>query len=140
MSQLAGEGYMILKPDSHGLYAARRRIRDVIGNLQLPTDEADSLLIAVGEAISNAYRHGAPNPDTDLIRLSWRRDLAGLAITIKDDGNGFVAGPHFCPSDGHGSLARGIELMRACADDVRLISDNGAKVVLHKRVRLLPEK
>jgi two-component sensor histidine kinase len=134
------EGYMVLRPDSRGLFAARERIRCVTEGLRLPPDEADHLLIAVGEAISNAFRHGTPDPSTDLIRLSWRQGVKGLVVTIKDDGNGFRADSQPCASERPGSLARGIELMRACTDDVRLISDNGAKVVLRKRVKLLPER
>jgi len=139
MRKASGEGYMVLRPDPHGLHAARERIRGVIGELRLPSDEADRFLIAVGEAISNAYRHGTPDPNTDLIRLGWRHDMGRLVITIKDNGDGFHADPPFCPSGRPGSLAGGIELMRACADDVRLISDDGGKVVLHKRVKLIPE-
>jgi two-component sensor histidine kinase len=133
------EGYMVLRPDSRGLSAARERIRCVTEGMRLPPDEADCLLIAVGEAISNAYRHGTPDPSTDLIRLSWHQGVEGLVVTIKDDGNGFPTKPQRCASERSGSLARGIELMRACADDVRLISDNGGKVVLRKRVKLVPE-
>ena len=137
MHRASCEGYIVLKPDSYGLYAARQRIRGVTEELRLPKDQADSLLIAVGEAVSNAYRHGAPNPTIDLIRLSWRHDVSGLVVTIKDDGNGFGKNPRFCPSDRPGSLARGLELMRACVDEVRFISDRGGTVVLRKRIKLL---
>ena len=134
------EGYMVLRPDSRGLYAAREKMRCVTEGLCLPPHEADCLLIAVGEAISNAYRHGTPDPSTDLIRLSWRHGVEGLIVTIKDDGNGFRAKPQSGASERPGSLARGIELMRACADDVHLSSGKGAKVVLRKRVKLVPDQ
>ena len=130
------EGFVVLKPNSNGLYAAREQVRCVANGLCISPDDADYLLIEVGEAISNAYRHGSPNPATDLIRLSWHKDTSGLIITIKDNGRGFSAAQHLCASKRSGALARGIELMRACADDVHLISDNGAKVVLRKQVKL----
>ncbi len=133
------EGYMVLRPDSRGLYAARERIRSVAEGLRIPRDEADHLLIAVGEAISNAYRHGTPDPSVHVIRLSWRQGVEGLVVTIKDDGNGFGGNRQPCATERPGNLARGIELMRTCTDEVRLFSDKGAKVVLYKRVRLVPE-
>ena len=139
MRKARDNGCMILSPDSRGLYAARHRIRGIARELRLAHDEADRLLIAVGEAVSNAYRHGTPNPTTDLIRLSWHQDPIGLVITIKDDGCGFDDNPRLSLSERPGSLARGLELMRACVDEVHLISDKGGKVVLRKRVRLLPE-
>jgi len=108
--------------------------------LCIPPDEADCLLIAVGEAISNAYRHGTPDPTTNVIRLSWRHDMGNLRITVKDSGSGFHAKQPSCASERLGSLGLGIGLMRACTDNVHLSSNNGARVVLHKRVKLLPEQ
>jgi anti-sigma regulatory factor (Ser/Thr protein kinase) len=130
------EGHMVLSPDSRGLYAARERIRSVTQGLRLASEEADHLLIAVGEAISNAYRHGTPDPSVHVIRLSWHHGDEGLVVTIKDDGRGFRPNPQ---PRRPGNLARGIELMRTCADEVHMFSDEGTKVVLHKRVKLIPD-
>lgn len=131
-------GYMVLRPDSRGLCAAREQMRCVAAGLAIPPDEADYLLIAVGEAISNAFRHGTPDPSRNSIRLSWRRGVDALVVTIEDDGDGFDAGHPSSNSERPGATARGIELMRACADEVHLLTEGGAKVVLYKRVRLVP--
>ena len=98
MFNAAIEGFVVLKPNSNGLYAAREQIRCVANGMCISPDDADYLLIAVGEAISNAYRHGSPNPATDLIRLSWHQDTSGLIITIKDNGRGFSAAQRLCAS------------------------------------------
>lgn len=132
-------GYMVLRPDPQGLRAAREQMRRVAQGLHITSDDTDRLLIAVGEAISNAYRHGSTRRSTDVIRLSWNHDTEGIVVTIQDDGCGFRVDPTLCESEPSGKLARGIELMRACADEVHLLSDGGAKVVLRKRVKLLPE-
>lgn len=140
MIDVRNEGYLTLRPDSQGLSAARGRIRELVRQLQLPEDEAASILIAVGEAISNAYRHGTRNPNCDLIRLSWHHTISDLVVTVKDDGRGFTNRSRFCPTEHHGSLAHGIEIMRAGTDEVRFFFDQGAKVVLRKRVRLVSDE
>jgi len=126
---------MVLRPDSRGLCAAREQIRRVAKGLHIPPDEADYLLIAVGEAVSNAFRHGTPDPSRNLIRLSWHHGVDALVVMIKDDGDGFDANSTSSGSERFGATARGIELMRACADEVYLLTEGGGKVVLHKRVR-----
>lgn len=134
----SSEGYMILRPNSRGLCAARGRMRDLFVRLRLADDDAGGLLIAVGEAISNAYLHGTPDRKSDLIRLGWTCSGDRMVITVKDSGNGFGDGPRFCPSDRRGSLARGIELMRAGVDEVVFFEEHGAKVVLIKRLNNVP--
>lgn len=138
MIQTHNEGYMTLRPDSQGLSAARGRIRELVRQLQLPEDEAAGLLIAVGEAISNAYRHGTSNPNCDLIRLSWRHTVGDLEVTIRDDGRGVPRNLWGGSLDRQSPLAHGIEIMRVGADEVRFFYDQGLKVVLRKRVQLMP--
>ena len=139
MIQLHNEGYMTLRPDPQGLSAARGRIRELVRRLQLPEDEAAGILIAVGEAISNAYRHGTRNPDRDLIRLSWQHTVTDLVVTVKDDGKGLSRGSRQRTWAHPNSLAHGIEMMRAGTDEVRFFYDRGTKVVLRKRVRIMHE-
>lgn len=134
---ILNEGFMVLRPDPPGLSAARGRIRDIIEGLRLSEDEAAGVLIAVGEAISNACLHGSMNPDCDLIRLSWRCSASDLVVIVRDNGRSFANGLRLCPSEHRGMLARGIELMRAGTDEVGFSFDDGAKVVLRKRVRLV---
>jgi len=110
-------------------------MRAVFRNLRLAEDDAGGLLIAVGEAMSNAYLHGTPDRGSDLIRLGWNWTGRELIVTVRDNGNGCGNGERLCPSDSRGSLARGVELMRTGADQVVFFDDNGANVVLIKRPR-----
>ena len=48
MRKASSRGYMILRPDSRGLHAARGRMREVFMQLRLTEDNAGGLLIAVG--------------------------------------------------------------------------------------------
>jgi two-component sensor histidine kinase len=113
-------------------------MRDLFEKLRLADDDAGGLLIAVGEAISNAYLHGTPDRKSDVIRLGWTWSGDRMVITVKDSGSGFGNGPRFCPADRRGSLARGVELMRAGVDEVVFFEDHGAKVVLIKRINNTP--
>ena len=138
MCALPIAGYIMLRPDPRGLRAARERVRDLLGKLEFGEDESARLLIAVGEAISNAYLHGSPDRPRDLIRLGWETTGRELVITIRDNGDGFGTGRTHCPIGDRGRLARGLELMRAGADEVGFAFDTGGKVVLRKRVNLIP--
>lgn len=127
-------GDMTLRPNSQGLYKARGQVRDMLRQLDLSEDDRDHFLIAVGEAISNAYLHGSTDPRFDRINVSWKWAGDQVMITIKDNGNGFSTGLKFCPSEHRGSLVRGVELMRGGADEVGFSYNNGAQVVLTKRL------
>jgi anti-sigma regulatory factor (Ser/Thr protein kinase) len=99
-------------------------------------DDLLGLLIAVGEALSNAYTHGTPLPDRNLIHLGWR--LAGevLTVTVKDEGAGFkpYEAPS-CPATAYTLRGIGIRLMREYVDDVHFEFDDGLRAVLTKNVR-----
>ncbi len=127
-------GNMSLVPNSRGLYRARGRMRDMLRQLDLSQDEQDHLLIAVGEAISNAYLHGTTDPRFDRIEVAWRWANDEIAITIRDNGSKFSTGLRFCPSGHRGVLARGIELMRAGTDELGFSYSDGARVELVKRL------
>lgn len=126
-------GAMTLRPNSQGLYRARSRVRGVLRELDLSEDDRDRLLIAVGEAISNAYLHGTHDPRFDSIRVAWTWANGRIMMTVKDNGSGFSKEMRIYPSE-RGLLARGIELMRAGVDEVGFSHDDGATVVLTKRL------
>ncbi len=130
-------GHMVVRAESDGLAAARAWIRDVAYELNLSEDQATDLLIAAGEAISNAYLYGTPNPAENFIYLDWCYDGGVLSITIRDEGKGFSSSKqvrkHHCPTVFRGN---GIELMRCSVDEVYLNDCGGASVTLKKRTPL----
>ena len=122
-------GVMVIRPESPGLSAARRHIHTVAAELGFPGERVVDLDLAVGEAVSNAYVHGSLDRATDLIHVSWHFADDVLTVTVEDDGDGFV--PEVVRR-GEACRGYGLNVMRACVDDVDFHSDGGAKVVLRK--------
>lgn len=134
MCALQNAGNMTLAPDSKGLYLARAKVRDLLRRLSLDQDDRDHLLIAVGEAISNAYLHGTADPQSGRIVVTWIWADDRVTFTISDSGSRFRAGLPFRPSGHRGALARGVELMLAGTDELGFSYNGGARVELVKRL------
>ena len=123
-------GLMVIRPESPGLSAARQRIRTVAVELGFAGERVVDLELAVGEAVSNAYVHGGLSSGTDLIHVSWHFADDALTVTIKDGGDGF-APEAVRREDTRGGY--GLNVMRACVDEVDFHRDGGTKVVLRKQ-------
>lgn len=131
----AHTGQIVVKPEPHGLASARRAILSVAKELALDDDDTMDILIAVGEALSNAYRHGTTDPNSDLIHVSWHFANNIITVAVKDGGPGCCL--HETTPDEkqtNSACGYGIRLMRKCVDDVRFEWNDGGKVVLTKRL------
>lgn len=129
-------GQIVVKPEPRGLASARQEILSVARELAFDDDDTTDLLIAVGEALSNAYRHGTSDPNSDLIHISWQFANNVMTVVVKDDGPGCCL--HESASDREKAdlmCGRGIRLMRECVDGVHFEWNDGGKVVLTKRLR-----
>ena len=129
-------GQLTFRPESLGLYAARRSMWQLARELELGADETMDLVMAVGEAISNAFLYGSPDKTTNLIYLGWHFAGDMLTVTVKDCGPGFK---HYTIEPGHDDSTKfrgnGISLMHQCVDCVHFDLDDGTTVVLKKRTR-----
>jgi len=126
-------GQMIIRPEQTGLSTARRRIRDIAKRLDLNQDETENLLLAFGEALSNAYRYGCPDHESNLIQVSWYVEDGSIAVIVRDDGAGFdVSHSESSSRRTNNSLGCGICLMRASVDEVNFDFEEGEKVTLKK--------
>jgi len=79
---------------------ARRRIRPRLRELGYPEDATDELLVAVGEAMTNAVLHGAPGPGSpaaDDITVTLRTDAASCVIEVTSPKTGWAVNPATCP-------------------------------------------
>jgi anti-sigma regulatory factor (Ser/Thr protein kinase) len=132
--ELGRSGHMTVKPNSMGLWAARSQVGQVAHELSLPAEDAADLLLAVGEALSNAYLHGSPNHATNLILVGWRFAGEVLTVTVKDEGGGFRPREAASLVGAAGLRGRGLRLMRQSVDEVHFEFDGGTRVVLRKRV------
>lgn len=96
--------------DPHVLRHIRRAFRRLAHDLGLDQERSEGLLVAVGEAVSNAIQHaylGSGGP----IFLRARREGSMLVIEIEDRGRWRQSG---------GRRGHGLELMRALTDGVHV--------------------
>jgi anti-sigma regulatory factor (Ser/Thr protein kinase) len=109
----------------------------VARKLAFDDGETMDILIAVGEALSNAYRHGTLDPTSGLIYLGWRFAGDVLTVTVKDEGPGFVPrGERASVTGGPIAGGHGISLMCRSMDEVEFRSEDGVRVVLRKRLKV----
>jgi anti-sigma regulatory factor (Ser/Thr protein kinase) len=134
LDAIAFSGEMVVRTETMGLSAARNRIVSVARGLQFSREEVDDVLLAVGEAVTNAYVHGTPEPGTSLIYLGWHCDGDVLTVTVRDEGFNEHNANHVPLSRQHVKLlGQGIQLMRRVMDDVDIHFDGGATVILKKQ-------
>lgn len=96
--------------DPHVLQHIRRTLRRLAQDLDLDQERSDGLLVAVGEAVSNAIEH-AYLGSVGTITLRARREGPMLLIEIEDRGRWRRPG---------GRRGHGLELMRALTDSVHV--------------------
>lgn len=114
---------------------ARSRVADVVESLALGATESHDVMVAVGEALANAIKHGcACNPQ---MRITVKC-IAGpyrLAIDISDPGAGFsLSGVREPSPESLTEGGMGIHMMRRSMDQVLFSFDAGTTVRLVKFV------
>lgn len=113
-------------PELIGL--VRRRVAEHARTLAFGEDDVDALVLAVGEACSNAVLYGGVGVPTPHVRVTCALPTPGcLQIDIQNQGNGFhpnlaVLSSLPAPAD-FATHGRGFALMRALVDDVQVMSD-----------------
>ena len=113
----------------------RARVRKFAGYMAFAPDELDDICIAVGEACTNAVKHGH-NPLHPHFGVRLERHPDALRVLISDSGPGFDPANACPPREGDlCECGRGIMCMRGMMDEVvfhRL--DPGTRVELVKYV------
>lgn len=89
------------------------------------------VLVAVGEAASNAVEHAVRGAGRNVeLEVTARTTGTGLALTVRDNGRWYVTPPSARGSRGHGS-----KLMRAFVDTVTITpTPQGTTVEMHKEL------
>ncbi len=102
----------------------RRVVLDALQEHEVAEDVICDIQIAVGEALTNAYRHGSPVKGESKIKLRCMVCSKAMVIEIMDEGNPFdpcaVSIPDPAKLKDHGM---GIYLMRQAMDVVEFNSD-----------------
>ena len=102
-------------PDEVG--AARGALRAWLTDNEVPHQQAEDVLLAVGEACTNAVEHAYPAERPDTADFTVEGKIAGrdLSVSVTDHGAWRIPNPTADPFRG-----RGLVLMRAVMDEVRL--------------------
>ncbi|MHB9036111.1 MAG: ATP-binding protein [Armatimonadota bacterium] len=114
---------------------ARCRVEDVVKSMPFTRSESQDILIAVGEAIANAIRHGCLCNPEHRISVKCVAGPRRLSVDITDPGAGFL--PDIVPDHKPDSLLEGgmgIYMMRQLVDDVLFKFDGTTTVRLVKHV------
>jgi anti-sigma regulatory factor (Ser/Thr protein kinase) len=115
----------------------RSFVGDFMTQAEIAEDIADEILMAVGEVVANACRHGLRTVGVGEVDLRCEMRDAHVVITVTDDGHGFDVSsviqtgvPDLLSSGG-----RGFFLMRQLMDRVDVDSSAaGTTVVLERKV------
>ncbi|MEV1174449.1 ATP-binding protein [Nonomuraea sp. NPDC049784] len=129
-----------LPRDAASVPLTRQMLDGTLRSLGVDPQVRDDIELMLTEACSNVIRHAEPSDDYT-VSATVHDHLC--VIKVIDAGNGFAAdkdpnkivAPE--PSAEHG---RGLQIMRALADDIRFVNrhENGAVVCLEKRLRYAP--
>lgn len=119
--------------DARNAHDMRAFVADFLHSVEVPEHISDEILMAVGEVVANACRHGRRPARPGEVAMSCDISDASVTITVSDEGQGFdvdaVLGdraPDLLSPGG-----RGFFLMRQLMDSVDVESDrNGTTVIL----------
>ena len=119
--------------DPRNAHDMRAFVADFLNEVEVPEHITDEILMAVGEVVANACRHGRRPRKPGDVRLSCDIADASVTITVVDEGPGFdveqilgTGTPALLSPGG-----RGFFLMRQLMDSVDVDSDRrGTSVTL----------
>lgn len=118
----------------------RGRVTEMVAGVGLDEECMDNIQLAVGEAASNAVRHGCSGNAGAKVKVTASTDGKTLVVEITDPGPGFdpdavpVPDPTDMPEGG-----LGIQFMRLTMDEVDYRFDEGTTVRLVKRLVPTPD-
>lgn len=114
---------------------ARQEICDLLVPLDLNESTLFDIRVAVGEALSNAVRHGSPRGDRDVVLVSVAAYQDRVVLTVTDTGSGFDGTPSDS-RDPYAASGRGVMFMRALMDQVEFspLPGGGTSVTLVKHL------
>ena len=129
-------------PEQVGL--VRRQVADFTRRLLWGVDDADALLLAVGEACNNAINYGRKNVNGPVLTVSCSRMSSDeLRVDISNEGNGFHPDLDVLAclpeADEFATHGRGYCLMTALVDSVEVLSD-GVNTTVRLRKSRTTEK
>jgi serine/threonine-protein kinase RsbW len=122
------------QPQSAAL--AREHVKQIAAGLGFTRRDLDDIEVAVGDAATNAILYGSPSETSRIVITSWFNPAEGVfQVEVHDQGRGFDSNAIRMDQDTDALGGRGIRLMRALMDRVKLHYDgSGMSVCLTKRL------
>lgn len=117
------------------LALARSEVCDILQPLELSESALFDFRVAVGEALSNAIRHGSPLGEADTISISVSAHSDRVVLVVSDQGHGFD-GDTASDCDPYAPSGRGVMFMQALMDHVEFahLPEGGTAVTLVKHL------
>lgn len=115
----------------------RAFVCDFLEAERVPTHVVDEVLMAVGEVVANACRHGRPSSGHGHVQVQCGLRGQAVVVRITDDGPGFDVDKilHGGIPDVLSQGGRGFFLMRQLMDKVDVQSDDtGTTVILERHL------
>jgi len=106
----------------------RRRVAGIAERQGLRGQARFDFLLAVGEALNNAVRHGSPARENDEVTVRVGMIGRAMVVEITDRGSGLASSPLHQP-DVLDPSGRGIAFMRLLVDDLRYDCHEGGTTV-----------
>ncbi len=121
-----------LAADTDG--SVRKRVTELAQSMPFTQDEVDDIRLAVGEAVSNAVRHGCRDRHLDKLTVCCTGDAEKLVIEIHNPGEPFDPGAIPDPEpDSLREGGMGIFFMKTAMHDVRYgFDETGTTVTMVK--------
>ncbi|OYN82775.1 SpoIIE family protein phosphatase [Mycolicibacterium sphagni] len=112
------------------LAPARAALREWLNSAGIDHEQAQDVLVAAGEAVTNSIEHGYRHGDGGTITLQAISEVDQLRLTIIDTGS-------WKPKQtGYTHRGKGIQIMQALMEDVSILNDTTGTVVhLTTRIR-----
>lgn len=113
----------------------RRFVGAFLAALRAPVDISSEILLSVGEAAGNAYRHGRRTEGGSEIRVRCEYVHPNFEVEVADDGPGFdvkEVGERAAP-DPFAQGGRGMFLMQQLMDDVAIESSSKGTTIRMRR-------
>lgn len=121
--------------DATALAGIRNAVCEALEPLGMGESALFDVRVAVGEALSNAVRHGSSGADEETVSVSVTAHSDRVVIEVSDCGTGFD-GHSSAGADPYAASGRGVLFMRALMDRVEFsaTSSGGTAVTLVKHL------
>ena len=113
-----------------GIRAGRVTVEGMLRAAGMPAARIAEMIIAVSEALTNAYRYGRRGDQRDFIRIDVRGTAKHVQVRVADRGSGF---PFLLVGTSHGDNkstgGRGLMLIKSFTDSLKICRTPGGTIV-----------